>query len=119
MKLGSHIIVSTAIRDLHTVYEELSKARTKWYNIGLALGVDNETLTAIGREHREKDEECLRDLLARCLQMSSLTWRKLCEVLEGTTVQRKNVADEIRQKFKGIQCMRSMHAYTVCMSVLV
>ena len=69
--------------------------------------MDNETLTAIGREHREKDEECLRELLAHHLKMSSLTWRKLCEVLEGTTVGRKNVADEIRRKFKGIQLSTS------------
>ena len=80
--------------------------------------MDNETLTAINQKHREEAEACLYDLLAHLLENSSLTWRKLCEGLENSTVRRKDVADAIRQKLEGIQCMWT-EKHIVYMSVQV
>ncbi len=75
---------------------KLFKARTKWFNIGLTLKVDHDTLTAIQKESSDHGD-CLREMLAHCIKATdnSLTWGDLCRSLRHVTIGRSDVADEI------------------------
>ena len=75
---------------------KLFKARTEWFNIGLRLNVDLNTLTAISQKHSSGHDDCLREMLSHCINATdSLTWADLCKSLRHVTVGRSDVADEI------------------------
>ena len=84
--------------DFSIVHEKLYKARTKWHNIGLELGVDFETLESICLKFRDCHDECLKKMLACRLQSHGpLTWRGLCDCLKSERVGRNDVAQEIEK----------------------
>ncbi len=93
------IIVTDEVLTLHEHLEDacsmLFKARTEWFNIGLTLGVDSNTLTAIRQEHSSNHGDSLQKMLAHRMAMDSLTWGDLCKSLRHVTVERSDVADEI------------------------
>ena len=98
------------IDDLFDVHDKLINARTKWYNIGLFLKVDSETLKSIERLSQD-DNERLREMLDRCLHSGGcLTWKVLCECLRSRTVSYNDVAKEIEEtigkKFHGALAMQ-------------
>ena len=82
--------------DLPTILEKLLKARTKWFEIGMKLKLDIETLNCIETE-TEGHDKCLRKMLIRRLQavQGTLTWKLLCNCLRSPTVGRNDVANEI------------------------
>ncbi|XP_064395496.1 ankyrin-3-like isoform X2 [Halichondria panicea] len=81
---------------LKDVCSKLFKARTEWLNIGLTLNVDYNTLTAINQKQSSNHGDCLREMLAHCIQATdSLTWEDLCRSLRHITVGRSDVANEI------------------------
>lgn len=86
--------VLTLHEHLEDAYSKLFKARTEWFNIGLTLGVDGNTLTAIRQEHSSNHGDCLREMLARRIKSTeSLTWGDLCKSLRHVTVGCSNVAE--------------------------
>ena len=88
--------VLTLREHLEDAYSKLFKARTEWFNIGLTLNVDGNTLTAIRQEHSSNHGDCLRDMLAHRIKATdSLTWGDLCKSLRHVTVGRSDVANEI------------------------
>ena len=86
-----------SIKDLGNVYEKLYDARTKWFDIGLALNIENGTLESI--ENGQHDNgECLRRMLAHRIQSGGpLCWNDVCCCLKKPTVGRRDLADEIQQ----------------------
>ncbi len=76
---------------------KLFKARTEWFNIGLRLNVDHDTLSAISQRHSSDHAgDCLREMLAHSIKTNdSLIWGDLCKSLRHVTVGRSDVADEI------------------------
>ena len=90
------------INNLMDVYTMIYSARIKWFDIGLLLKIDFDTLRSI-RGNCSEDSHCLREMLACRIQQSdhSLTLRELCECLRSKTVGRIDVAKEIE---KGIYC---------------
>ncbi len=85
------------------VYEKLFKARTEWFNIGMTLGVDHNTLFAIDRKYSSDPDHCLRDMLAHRIKATdSLTWGEVCKTLRHDSVRRDDVADEIERSVSGI-----------------
>ena len=91
--------------DFDVVRNELFKARTKWYEMGLTLKMDNETLRSIEIRHCNDPDKCLEEMIKRCLKGDSLSWEDLCDCLRAPTVRRNDLAEEIskwrQSKLKG------------------
>ena len=87
------------IHDLSTLNDKLFQARTKWFEIGLSLNVDNETLQSIKMRYHENPDDCLREMLTHCVQaIAPLTWRTVCVCLRSPTVGRNDVAEGIEEE---------------------
>ena len=87
------------LSDHHEVYERLISASVKWRNLGGALGLDQDTLSAIDVKYRGDTQDCLREMLTKRLQSDSpLSWRVLCDCLRSPTVRRGDVAAEIEKE---------------------
>ncbi|XP_064405398.1 uncharacterized protein LOC135350515 [Halichondria panicea] len=85
--------------DFNEMYTELYEVSPKWYNLGLALGLDKSTLNII--KHNNKDEcgTCLREALEqRYDQNTKLTWAEIDKALRKPTVQMITLADKIQEK---------------------
>ena len=91
-----------ALADLHQVHTKLYEARTVWFNIGLCLSVDHETLCSIKRKFANDDDDCLREMIAKHLKSSDyLTWARLCDCLREPIVARVDLANKIEKELKG------------------
>ena len=84
-----------SISDLCKVQKCTWGARTKWYNIGLELKIDPETLSVIENDHRNVDD-CFRVMLTTWLRTKP-TLSALAEALRSPTVGYDNVADKVHQ----------------------
>ena len=90
------------LSDHQEVYERLVGVRVQWRDLGGALGLDQDTLSAIDTMHRGDVQVCLREMLIKRLQSGGpLSWRVLCDCLRSPTVKRHDVAEEIEQKIGG------------------
>ena len=71
----------------------------QWREFGGALGLDQDTLSAIDTDHRGNVQVCLREMLIKRLQIGHpLSWKILCDCLRSPTVKRGDVAAEIEQE---------------------
>ncbi len=86
------------IIDFNDVYRELFEASPKWYNLGLALGLDISTLNIIEHNNKRECETCLRKALEHTIK--SLTWEKIDKALRQKTVELNTLADKIQEKIK-------------------
>ena len=85
---------------LQDVYTITSDASSQWFNLGLALGLSHNDLSALSDKHRGDCDVCLREMLARRLQSSpQLTWEIVCSALRQTTVDRYDVAENIEERY--------------------
>ena len=85
--------------DHHEVHERLFDVSAKWRDLGGALGLDYNTLTAMESYYRGNVQDCLREMLARRLQSGGpLSWKELCDCLKKRTVGHNNLATEIEQE---------------------
>ena len=79
------------------VLDMLCPARYKWFNIGLVLKVDHRTLKSIETEQFNRQNDCLREMLACRIQSGDpLTWSELSESLRRPSVEEKELADRIK-----------------------
>ena len=86
------------IDHLGDVQEELYEARTKWYDIGLALKVSVTTLDSIGGQfdnHSDKLREALKDWLKTATEP---TWQDVVDVLKRRVVGEPKLASNIEAK---------------------
>ena len=90
--------MALTIDDLRVVREELYGARTKWYDIGLALHVKVTTLDSIEGQfdnHSDKLREALKVWLKTAKQPS---WQDIVAVLESPVVGEAKLASDIKTK---------------------
>ncbi len=90
------------IDDLNSVYEKLIEAAGNWFDLGLSLGLGHSTLSNIKDEHRDKNQTCLREMLAARLKTGPLTYREICQSLRAPTVARNDVAEAIEKTCTGM-----------------
>ena len=81
------------VNDLPQVYRSVFDARTKWYDIGLELGIDAETLNCIEKENPRQLQDCLRNMLKTWLERAHPrpTWEALIEALKSPLVDREDL----------------------------
>ena len=79
---------------------------TKWYNLGMALGVRKGQLNVIRDSHKTSAnpaEDCLREMLDEWLNNTvQPTWEDVAAALEQKVVSRRRLAQTIRQKYCGV-----------------
>ena len=87
-------------KDLVLVLEATHKARTKWYNVGLKLGVESHTLDSIKAEFNDPIE-CLREVFKPWLKGTNprATWRALIDALRSCLIGEDKLADQLEAKF--------------------
>ena len=89
------------IEGLQDIYSLLIKAAKDWFELGLALGIQVDTLEGID-SNKNSDKARLREMLTHWLRSSpSRTWSDICNGLRSDTVQQDNLADTIQEKYKG------------------
>ena len=94
-----HVYTDTITASDHQeVFERLVGVSVQWRELGGALGLDQDTLSAIDTNHHGNVQVCLREMLTKRLQSGGpLSWRVLCDCLRSPTVRRDDVAAEIEQ----------------------
>ena len=79
---------------------------TKWYNLGLALGVRKGQLNVIRDSHKTSAnpaEDCLREMLDEWLNNTDQpTWEDVAAALERKAVSKRRLAQTVRQKYCGV-----------------
>ena len=82
-------------------HELLWPVRTQWYNLGIALKINRDKLESIKKSNLSNCDDCFNAMLKSCSEINlSITWTDVCEVLGRQTVDRKEVAESIRQYFR-------------------
>ena len=111
------------IEDLHLVETALWDARTKWKNIGDALGIDAETLESIAAMGHDNPDKCLRECLSKWLRGGSETsaaqrqprsWHIIVSALRTQPVNRESIANTIEKKYHINQEQQPLHEEQPC-----
>ena len=89
-------LVSKSLPKLQTL---IWKARGKWFNLGLELGIDEVTLKMLKTNH-DDEETRFREMLSEWLRMIDPypSWEGLLEALSQPPVGYKDLAEEVRKK---------------------
>ena len=98
---SSSVFFSAVLTEHHLKYllEDTIDAETKWYFIGLYLGLTPATLDAIGQNFKMCNEQ-YKEVLYKWLQSRvTPTMRKLIEALESNTVKKESLATRLRTKY--------------------
>ena len=83
--------------NLGKVQNSLWNARTKWFNLGLRLGIEEETLTMLKRNYPNGDD-CFREMLSKWLRTVNPTWEKLLVALKHPSVGCDHIAKKVRDE---------------------
>ena len=73
-------------------------ARPKWFNLGLELGIDQDTLRMFKRQYPDEDD-CFREMLSEWLKSVEPSWEELLAALSRPSVRYKQLAKKIARKF--------------------
>ena len=85
------------MKNIHEAAEALHGAQANWEFIGLGLGVDKDELDSIDRTYPRNDKKLLEMLKLWLNAGKDTTWNAIVQVLRKNTVQRDNLADEIKK----------------------
>ena len=83
------------------VLRELSEITNEWFNRGFALKLKYSTLSSIETDKKTVDER-KREMVRSWLQQKGCkpSWQALVTALEDRLVQRRDVAEQIKQRHK-------------------
>lgn len=82
--------------DFAEVQSALWKARRKWFNIGVRLGLSVNDLKTIDSEQKTLEDKLTEMILSWLRQTERCTWRALRKALKHHTVDRPDLAQKIR-----------------------
>lgn len=87
------------IKDMSDVLESVWEARTKWYNIGLKLGIAPDTLDSIESTSQNPDK-CITTMIKNWLRdgKPKPTWKAIDEALRSPMVGYGQLADKLTIK---------------------
>ena len=90
--------VSEQSSNFNKKYEELITVSSKWYDLGLALGLDSNTLDDI-EDNNRKNQTRLRETLSKRNIIGTLSWIEIIEALRQPTVGKNTLADKLQRKY--------------------
>ena len=85
--------------DLKELYEVLHPVRTRYYYIGLYIGVKSREILTIKAEHSRLDDRLREVLIARLKMTKALTWDDIVNALRSKMVGEPRVADRVLQRY--------------------
>ena len=98
----------TEIQELNEVLELLKKcgfSETRWFDLGLALGLSKTTLETIKADHPQNTHQCLIECLSKWLKRADdvdskggATWDSLSTALRLRSMDEIAVADKLDQE---------------------
>lgn len=84
--------------DLRTCLNIMHPARSKWFHIGIQLGIESSTLRAIEHKWPKDDgENCLLEVLDEWLKQHRGSWETLIAALRAESVGEAKLADNLEQ----------------------
>ena len=87
------------LKDLGSVRKETFEARSKWYDVGLELGVPVDELDCIQCDHGGEAKDCHLEMLKCWLKAAdSTTWAALVEALGSDVVGENALARRLEEK---------------------
>ena len=88
------------VDDLRVLMEELNNVSSKWYDVGMYLGVSVGRLDVIKKQYSDLTD-CFRETLKTWLQtcVPPPTWVNIVEVLRSRTVGEARLAAELERKY--------------------
>lgn len=91
IRTANNFVASTALlkpQDLNDVLNRVYPARSRYYNIGLNLGIDVDTLKAIKYDERDQSHRGLDKVIYNWLISDSLhpSWKGLADALRTPSV---------------------------------
>ena len=97
------------VEDLSLVHYELYDARSKWYDLGMKLGLKVDVLARINccmswlvmrRFSMRSSSDCLREVLQHWLQSSPCpTWEDVCAALRSYSVREYQLAQQLEETY--------------------
>lgn len=92
------------MNDLVLIVDELWSARSRWYNIGLVLGVSVDSLEGISHTNRGHTDICLLECIKYWLRQPypRATWSAIIEALRSPAVGCGELAGRIERKYMSI-----------------
>lgn len=74
--------------------------QSKWYNIGIQLGLTVGILDAIRHDHHDQSVDCLREMLIAWLKHDfDATWERLIEALRTSVVAEMKLSHVLEAKY--------------------
>ena len=83
------------IDHLLKVLKLLWPARTRFFIIGLELGIQRATIDVIQEVHRNDTDECFRGMIQECFNQGLITKQKLAEAVGSPPVGFEKLREEI------------------------
>ena len=85
--------------DLKEVRNKVFPATSKWYDLGLELGILSDDLDTI-KKGNDEPQDCLREVLKRWLDNADLTptWTTIIIALRSPAVGHQSFAEELEQQ---------------------
>ena len=97
-------------KNLKNIQNFLWNGRTKWFNLGLELGIDEETLKVL-KQSSTSEDDCFRDMLSKWLRTVNPTWEELLVALKQPSVGCDHLAKKVRDE-QGVPEQRSKDKYS-------
>ena len=85
------------IEDLGDVLEVVWEARSKWYNIGLKLGISVSTLDSISKANSQNPDDCLTAMIKDWLRNGKPkpSWAAVAKALKSPMVGYAHLAKQL------------------------
>ena len=122
MCIFKHLTITVlTLNDLAQVLNYLYRVRSKWFNIGLQLGVHVTDLTTIECEGHEESTRLRKMLMIALNSQQKVTWNQICEVLRspviGELVYAKRLEEEL-QRSTDVQLTRKLDSKGTILSII-
>ena len=92
------ICTELTTKDLWSIQEAVFEARTKWYDIGLALDVDVSTLDSIDKQFDNHGDKLRTTLTTWLRTATEPKWQAVVNALKNPVVGRPDLAKDIKDK---------------------
>lgn len=85
------------------MYQVLCKAKTRWKDVGINLGIGIDELNSIEAQHKSEYERCIQDMVTEWLRQIITyqpSWQKLVEALMKID---QSLASKVQQEYLGLR----------------
>ena len=96
-----YYVVDLVSKNLRKLRNLIHKACPKWYDLGLELGVEEETLKIIKNDNNNETETCFREMLSAWLNNMTdphPSWEGLIAALKQPYIGQEELANKVRKE---------------------